>query len=87
MVGPATDRAARVVRECRANGVEAVVISRIPGASHCVREGEIIRQTVRQALDLPVVELEVPPVADALLPTLASRLQALVETALARRPR
>ena len=87
MVGPATDRAERVVRECRANGVEAVVISRIPGASHCVREGEIIRQTVRQALDLPVVELEVSPVADALLPTLASRLQALVETALARRPR
>ncbi|MDR3378648.1 MAG: 2-hydroxyacyl-CoA dehydratase family protein [Verrucomicrobiae bacterium] len=85
MVGPATDRAARVVRECRANRAEAVVIARIPGASHCAREGEIIRQTVRQALDLPVIELEIPPVSDAMLPALASRLQAVVETALARR--
>jgi hypothetical protein len=85
MVGPATDRAARVVRECRANRAEAVVIARIPGASHCAREGEIIRQTVRQTLDLPVIELEIPPVSDAMLPALASRLQAVVETALARR--
>jgi hypothetical protein len=85
MVGPATDRAARIVRECRANRAEAVVVARIPGASHCAREGEIIRQMVRQTLDLPAIELEFPPVSDAMLPTLASRLQAVVETALGRR--
>jgi len=85
MAGPATDRAARIVRECRANGVEAVVVSRIPGASHCAREGEIIREIVRQTIGLPAIELEIPPVCDALLPTLASRLQALVETARAKR--
>lgn len=81
MVGPTTDRAARIVRECRENRAEAVVVSRIPGASHCAREGEIIRDVVRQQLDIPSIELEIPPVCDAMLPTLGSRLQALVETA------
>jgi benzoyl-CoA reductase/2-hydroxyglutaryl-CoA dehydratase subunit BcrC/BadD/HgdB len=81
MVGPTADRAARIVRECQANRAEAVVVSRIPGASHCAREGEIIREIVRQQLDIPAIELEIPPVCDAMLPTLGSRLQALVETA------
>jgi hypothetical protein len=87
MAGPATDRAARIVRECRANRVEAVVVSRIPGASHCAREGKIIREVVRQTLRLPAIELEIPPVSDAMLPALASRLRALMETARARRPK
>lgn len=80
MVGPAGDRAGRIVRECRAGRAEAVVVSRIPGASHCAREGEIIRRTVHEQLGIPAIELEVPSVCDAMLPTLASRLQALVET-------
>ena len=85
MVGPTADRAARIVRECQAGRAEAVVISRIPGASHCAREGEIIREIVRQQIGIPVIELEIPPVCDAMLPNLGSRLQALIETARARR--
>jgi hypothetical protein len=85
MVGPTTDRAARIVRECLANRAEAVVVSRIPGASHCAREGEIIREIVRREIGIPAIELEIPPVCDALLPTLGSRLQALVETVRERR--
>jgi len=85
MVGPTADRAARIVRECQAGHVEAVVISRIPGASHCAREGEIIREIVRHKIGIPAIELEIPPICDALLPNLGSRLQALVETARARR--
>jgi hypothetical protein len=85
MVGPTADRAARIVRDCLANRAEAVVVSRIPGASHCAREGEIIREIVRQQIGIPVIELEIPPVCDAMLPTLGSRLQALLETARARR--
>ena len=85
MVGPTTDRAERIVRECLACRVEALVVARIPGASHCAREGEIIRDLVRQRLGIPAIELEIPPVCDALLPALGSRLQALVETAKARR--
>jgi hypothetical protein len=85
MAGPTSDRAARIVRECRANCAEAVIVSRIPGASHCAREGEIIRETVRREIGIPAIEIEIPPVCDAMLPTLASRLQALVETVRARR--
>jgi hypothetical protein len=85
MVGPTADRAARIVRECQAGRAEAVVVSRIPGASHCAREGEIIREIVRQQIGIPVIELEIPPVCDAMLPNLGSRLQALFETARARR--
>jgi len=85
MVGSGRDRAARLVADCRAFGAEAVVISRIPGASHCAREGALIRQRVRAELGLPAVELEIPPICDPLLPTVSSRLQALIETARERR--
>jgi len=85
MVGPASDRAARIIRECRLGRAEALVVSRIPGASHCAREGEIIRESVRQVLGIPAIELEIPPVCDAALPSLGSRLQALIEIAHARR--
>jgi hypothetical protein len=85
MVGPAGDRAARIVRECQAGRAEAVVVSRIPGASHCAREGEIILEMVRRQIGIPAIELEIPPVSDAMRPSLASRLQALVETVQARR--
>ena len=56
-----------------------MVVSRIPCASHCAREGEIIREIVLQQIGIPVIELEIPPVCDAMLPNLGSRLQALVE--------
>ncbi len=85
MVGPAADRAARVVRECRENGAEAVVVSRIPGASHCAYEGAVILEAVRRQLGIPSIELEIPPVSDAMLPTLSTRLQALMETAKCKR--
>ena len=48
-------------------------------------EDECIREVVRAELGLPTIELEIPPICDALLPTLGSRLQALMETARAHR--
>ncbi len=87
MVGPASDRAARIAADARRFGAEAVVVSRIPGASHCAWEGEAIAEAVRERLGLPVTEIEVPPLTDALAPTLRSRLEALVETARSRRKR
>jgi hypothetical protein len=86
MVGSSQDRGRRIVSECQAAQAEAVVISRIPGASHCAREGALIRQLLQAALDLPCIEIEVPPICDALSPAMGSRLQALIETARARRP-
>jgi hypothetical protein len=40
---------------------------------------------VQKTLGLPTIELEIPPVCDAMLPALGSRVQALIETARARR--
>ncbi len=85
MVGSTQERACRIVRDCRRFGAEALVVSRIPGASHCAREGAIIREHVRTELGLPSIELEIPPICDAMSPTIGSRLQALLESAKGRR--
>jgi benzoyl-CoA reductase/2-hydroxyglutaryl-CoA dehydratase subunit BcrC/BadD/HgdB len=87
MVGSATDRAARIVAEIRRFGAEAVIVSRIPGASHCALEGEIIGEIVREECGLPVLEIEGPPMTDAVQPALRTRLEALVETVENRRSR
>ena len=85
MVGPAADRAEYVCRQMRRCGAEAMIVSRIPGASHCAAEGTILAEVVRERLGVPAVEIEVPPVLDAMEPTLRTRLEALVETVRARR--
>lgn len=85
MAGPARDRAARIAREAARLEAEALVISRIPGASHCATEGRVIAEAVREATGIPTVEMEVPPLSDALAASLGTRLEALIETARARR--
>jgi benzoyl-CoA reductase/2-hydroxyglutaryl-CoA dehydratase subunit BcrC/BadD/HgdB len=81
MVGPSSDRADRVIRDARRFGAEAVLVSRIPGASHCAREGRVIRDAVRNELGLPVAEVEVPPLSDAVEAALTTRIEALLEAA------
>jgi hypothetical protein len=80
MVGSPADRAARICSDASRFRAEAVVISRIPGASHCALEGMVIGDEVRRRLGIPVVELEVPPITDSIEPALRTRLEALVET-------
>lgn len=80
MVGSSLDRAQRICADIRRFGAEAVLISRIPGASHCAMEGQIIAEIVEDKLAVPVLEIEVPPVTDSIYPTLRTRLEALVET-------
>lgn len=79
MAGPATARAARIVREMRRFRAEGVVVSRIPGASHCATEGARIRDIVHQRLGVLSVEIEVPPVCDAGIAVLRNRMDTLVE--------
>jgi benzoyl-CoA reductase/2-hydroxyglutaryl-CoA dehydratase subunit BcrC/BadD/HgdB len=81
MVGSPRERAARITADARQFRAEALVVSRIPGASHCALEAPILGQTVHDALGIPVVEIEVPPITDALEPALRTRLEALLETA------
>jgi benzoyl-CoA reductase/2-hydroxyglutaryl-CoA dehydratase subunit BcrC/BadD/HgdB len=85
MVGPSHDRAARIVHDARRFGAEGVIISRIPGASHCATEGIAIAKAIEDAMGLPVVEIEVPPVLDSMKLTLQNRMQALIEAITARR--
>jgi hypothetical protein len=80
MAGSPADRARRISGDIRRFGAEAVVVSRIPGASHCALEGTIIGDIVRQDTGVGVLELEVPPISDAMEPTLRTRLEGLVET-------
>jgi benzoyl-CoA reductase/2-hydroxyglutaryl-CoA dehydratase subunit BcrC/BadD/HgdB len=80
MAGSALDRAERICSDIVKYGAEALVISRIPGASHCASEGIIIGEAVRSRLGIPVVEIEVPPLSDSVRPGLCTRLEALIET-------
>jgi len=84
MAGSTIDRANRICNDIIKYGSEAVMISRIPGASHCAFEAEIIGQVIREKLDIPVVEVEVPPITDSMKPTVQTRIEALVETVKAR---
>jgi hypothetical protein len=80
MVGSPADRAERICADAERFGAEAVVISRIPGASHCGVEGTILGDVVRTRLGIPAAEIEVPPITDSIEPALVTRLEALVET-------
>lgn len=85
MAGPARDRATRIARDAAALGAEALIVSRIPGASHCATEGRIIAETVRAATGIPAVEIETPPLSDAVAAQVSTRMEALFETARALR--
>ncbi|MBI4860914.1 MAG: 2-hydroxyacyl-CoA dehydratase [Candidatus Riflebacteria bacterium] len=80
MVGPATDRAERIVRDASRSGAQAVVLSQVPGASHCGLEGLVIGEVVRARLGIPFVEIEVGPITDSIEAGLRTRLEALIET-------
>lgn len=85
MVGPARERAEIVVTEIERFGVEGVIVSRIPGASHCATESVLIRELIEARCSIPCVEIEVSPLSDAAAPNIANRLQGIVETVKGRR--
>ncbi len=85
MIGPSADRAKRIMHDVRQFGAEAVLISRIPGASHCALEGSAIRAIIQRESNVPVVEIEVPPLNEGVRASLRTRLEALVETVRRRR--
>jgi benzoyl-CoA reductase/2-hydroxyglutaryl-CoA dehydratase subunit BcrC/BadD/HgdB len=85
MIGPAQARAGIVIDEARKYGAEGVIVSQVPGASHCATEGVVIRQEVERVLGLPVLEIAVPPMSDASIGQLATRFEALFEIIRSRR--
>ena len=87
MVGTSAQRAERIVKEMRRLGAEALVISRIPGASHCAHEGARIAEIVDRQLGVPCLDVEIPSLSDAFAAALSTRLEALVEAVRAARSR
>jgi benzoyl-CoA reductase/2-hydroxyglutaryl-CoA dehydratase subunit BcrC/BadD/HgdB len=87
MVASSRDRAERICADIKRFGAEGLVISRIPGASHCATEGAVIADAVKETLGIPVTEIEVPPVTDSIQVRLRTRMEALVETVRERRKR
>jgi benzoyl-CoA reductase/2-hydroxyglutaryl-CoA dehydratase subunit BcrC/BadD/HgdB len=85
MIGSLDDRAARIQKDIARFGAEGVIISRIPGASHCAYEGTVIGNLIRQNTGLPVTEIEVPTLCDSIVPSLRTRLEAFIETIKQRR--
>ena len=85
MVGPSKQRAERISRQIENFSAEAVVISRIPGASHCAMESSIIAKHLRRNFTIPILEIEVPVLIDSMQTTLRTRLEALVESVLEHR--
>lgn len=80
MVGPTSERAQRIIADMKRYGSEALIISKIPGASHCAIEGKIIAETVAKELNLPTLEIEIPPLCDSMEPSIRTRIEALVES-------
>lgn len=80
MTGPVEQRASRIIADMRRYGAEALIVSRIPGASHCAHEGKAMIESVSRELSVPCIEIEIPSQTDALAPALRTRIEALVET-------
>lgn len=80
LVGPLARRAERLLAAARAAGAEGLVHCRIPGASHCPHEGPaLVRACAATGCDLPMIDIEVPPIMDAAQAQIRTRLEALVE--------
>lgn len=84
MAGPASQRAQRIVREALAAQAELVVVSRIPGASHCPFDARAIARTCATH-GLQCIEVEVPPLIEGVSSALCTRLSAAFEIAQERR--
>ena len=85
MIGSSRRRAALAADEAKYWGAEAVVVARIPGASHCWNEAESLSRELSARGGLPLIEIEVPPLADVDSGQIRGRLEALMETAQERR--
>ncbi len=87
MVGPTSGRARVVIDDAIKYNAEGVIVSNIPGASHCAYEAKVIREEVAEKLGIPVLEITVPPLSDANFSQIKTRLEAFFEVIRERRTR
>lgn len=87
LIGSTRQRAESVIVQARERKADGVVISGIFGGSHCAMETRLIARYVREALDLPVLEFDVPDPAPEINQQLRTRIEAFLELLAARRSR
>jgi benzoyl-CoA reductase/2-hydroxyglutaryl-CoA dehydratase subunit BcrC/BadD/HgdB len=85
MIGSSRYRAEIIAQDAARYNAEGVVISNIPGASHCATEGTIIRDYIQRKTGFPVLEVTIPPLIDSESGQLATRFEAFFETIRTRR--
>jgi 2-hydroxyglutaryl-CoA dehydratase, D-component len=76
MAGTIRARMATCLAEAKRSGARGLIVSRIPGASHCAFEASML-STIS---DLPLLEIEIPSLADFCAPSLMTRLQGFIES-------
>jgi hypothetical protein len=76
MAGTIRARMMACLADAKRSGARGIIVSRIPGASHCAFEASML-STIS---DLPVLEIEIPSLSDLVAPSLMTRLQGFVES-------
>ncbi|MEI7948457.1 MAG: 2-hydroxyacyl-CoA dehydratase family protein, partial [bacterium] len=76
MAGTIRARMKACLVDAKQSGAKGIIVSRIPGASHCAFEAAML-STIS---DLPVLEIEIPSMTDLFAPSLMTRLQGFVES-------
>jgi hypothetical protein len=85
LTGSTRQRVEAVLRQCRENDAEGVIISGVLGGSHCAMESRLVARYVREELELPVLEFDVPPPAREINRQLRTRIDAFLEVLRGRR--
>ncbi len=76
MAGTIRARMVASLLDAKRCGARGMIVSRIPGASHCAFEASML-STIS---DLPVLEIEIPSLSDFFVPSLMTRLQGFIES-------
>lgn len=76
MAGTIRARMMACLIDAKRCGARGIIVSRIPGASHCAFEASML-STIS---DLPVLEIEIPSLTDLVAPSLMTRLQGFIES-------
>jgi len=75
MAAPTSARMQACIRDAQRLHAKGIIVSRIPGASHCAFE----MSALERMTELPVLEIEIASVTDAYAPSLLTRIQAFIE--------
>lgn len=75
MAGTTRARMKICLEEAKRCGAKGIIVSRIPGASHCAFEASMLASLS----DLPLLEIEVSSLTDSYAPALMTRLQGFME--------